>query len=187
MALADLTTTEDDHLVQSSLAGDEGAYGELIRRYKHRIFGLVSRFTQDGGEQDDLCQEVFVQAYFKLGQFRRESPFEHWLLRIATFKCYDHIRKRKREGTSTSVDEMLENGLEPAAAVEPEPHPELERLRAALSKLNDQDRLVLTLSAFEEKSMEEISKITGWTVANVKVRAFRARGALKKLMGKAIL
>jgi RNA polymerase sigma-70 factor (ECF subfamily) len=180
------SSASDDHLVAASTAGDEGAFTELIRRYKHRIFGLVSRFTQDPGEQDDICQDVFIQAFFKLKQFRRESPFEHWILRIATFKCYDYLRKRKREAGNTSVEEMLESGYEPTAAVPEAPHPHLEKLQNAMAKLEPQQRLVITLMALEERSVQEVSKLTGWSLANVKVRAFRARAELKKLLEKAL-
>jgi RNA polymerase sigma-70 factor (ECF subfamily) len=181
MAIVDSPAT-DDELVRASTDGDEQSFNEIIRRYKHRIFGLASRFTQDAAEQDDICQDVFIQAFFKIKQFRRESPFEHWLLRIATFKCYDYLRKKKREGSPSSMEEMLESGYEPSAPPPPQPHPELERLHIAISKLQPQQRLIITLLSLEEKSVQEAADLTGWSVSNVKVRAFRARADLKRIM-----
>jgi RNA polymerase sigma-70 factor (ECF subfamily) len=172
----------DEQLVGETLAGNHQAFAELIRRHKSRVFGVAARFARNNAELEDICQEVFVQAFFKLRQFRRDSPFEHWILRITTYKCYDHLRRRRREGTGISVDAMLESGYEPSAPERPAPHPDLERLHAAMAQLSPRERLIITLLELEERSLREIAELTGWSIANVKVRAFRARAALRKLM-----
>jgi RNA polymerase sigma-70 factor (ECF subfamily) len=77
---------------------------------------------------------------------------------------------------------MLESGHEPCAAEAPAPHPDLERLHAALAELSPKERLVITLLELEERSVREVADFTGWSETNVKVRAFRARAALRKLM-----
>jgi len=87
--------TPDEQLVEAALGGDERAFAELAQRHKKRVFGVAARFARDAGELEDICQDVFVQAYFKLRQFRRDSPFEHCIMRITTFKCYDYLRKRR--------------------------------------------------------------------------------------------
>src|ERR1700678_2479538 len=135
----------DDELVAAALAGDQDAYAELALRHKGRVFGVASRFARDAAELEDICQEVFIQAYFKLRQYRSDSPFEHWILRITTHKCYDYLRKRRRSGTTLSVEAMLESGHEPSAPEPAAPHPDLERLHAALAKLPPKERLVITL------------------------------------------
>jgi RNA polymerase sigma-70 factor (ECF subfamily) len=172
----------DEHLVQATLDGDDDAFTELARRYKGRVFGVAARFAGNAAELEDICQEVFVQAYFKLRQYRRESPFEHWIVRITTHKCYDYLRKRRRIGLTLSVDALFDSGYEPSAAQPPVAHPDLERLHAALAQLSPKERLVITLLELEERSVQEIAGLTGWSAANVKVRAFRARAALRKLM-----
>lgn len=174
----------DEQLVEATLTGGDDAYAELTVRYKSRVFALASRFARDPAELEDICQEVFIQAYFKLRQYRGDSPFQHWLMRIATYKCYDHLRKRRRVPSQMSVEAMLESGHEPSAS-EAADHPDLERLHAALEQLSPKERLVITLLELEERSVLEIAGLTGWSVANVKVRAFRARAVLRKLMEKA--
>jgi RNA polymerase sigma-70 factor (ECF subfamily) len=174
----------DEQLVDAALAGDDHAFAELSLRHTGRVFGVAARFAQDAAELEDICQEVFVQAYFKLRQYRRDSPFEHWILRITTHKCYDYLRKRRRRGPVLSVDAMLESGYEPSAPEPAAPHPDLERLHAALAQLSPKERLVITLLELEERSIQEIADFTGWSVGNVKVRAFRARAALRKLVEK---
>jgi RNA polymerase sigma-70 factor (ECF subfamily) len=172
----------DEQLVAATLAGDDHAFAELSGRHKGRVFGVAARFASNAAELEDICQEVFVQAYFKLRQYRRDSPFEHWILRITTYKCYDYLRKRQRTGSPVSIDAMLESGHEPHAPQDPDPNPDLERLHAAMAQLSPKERLVITLLELEERSVQEIADFTGWSTANVKVRAFRARAALRKLM-----
>jgi RNA polymerase sigma-70 factor (ECF subfamily) len=174
----------DDELVLSALAGRDDAFEELAQRHKGRVFGVASRFARDAAELEDICQEVFTQAYFKLRQYRRDSPFEHWLLRITTHKCYDYLRKRHRAAPQISVEAMLESGHEPHAPPAPTPHPQLENLRAAIGQLSAKERLVITLLELEDRSVQEVAKLTGWSEGNVKVRAYRARAALRKLLEK---
>jgi len=176
------SSPSDEQLVEATLAGDDAAFAELTRRHKSRVFGVAARFAHDAAELEDICQDVFVQAYFKLRQYRRDSPFGHWVLRITTYKCYDYLRRRRRGGTLLSMDAMHESGYEPSAPEAPAPHPDLERLHAALAQLSPKERLVITLLELEDRSVQEIAGLTGWSTGNVKVRAFRARAALRKLM-----
>jgi RNA polymerase sigma-70 factor (ECF subfamily) len=172
----------DDQLVDAALGGDQLAFGELAARHKSRVFGLVSRFAGNSADLEDICQDVFIQAYFNLRQFRRESPFQHWILRIATFKCYDYLRRRKRERAGTSMDLLLESGFEPEAPRPRAIHPEVERLHEALARLTPKERLVITLLELEDRTLREVAQLTGWSVGNVKIRAFRARASLAKLL-----
>jgi RNA polymerase sigma-70 factor (ECF subfamily) len=175
---------QDEQLVEATLAGDDQAFAELSRRHKGKVFGVAARFASNSAELEDICQDVFVQVYFKLRQYRRDSPFEHWILRITTHKCYDYLRRRRRTSGTVSVEAMLESGHEPYAPEHPDPHPDLEILYSALAQLSPKERLVITLLELEERSVREIAGLTGWSEANVKVRAFRARTALRKLMEK---
>src|ERR1700677_4834296 len=106
----------DEQLVADVLAGNDNAFAELAQRHKGRVFGVASRFARDVAELEDICQEVFTQAYFKLRQYRRDSPFEHCLMRTTPHKCYDSRRKRRRAAPHISVDAMLESGHEPHAS-----------------------------------------------------------------------
>ena len=178
------SSPSDEQLVAATLGGDQHAFAELAARHKTRVFGLASRFAGNNADLEDICQDIFIQAFLKLRQFRRESPFEHWLLRIATYKCYDYLRRRRRDRIETSVDALLESGFQPAAPSNPAPHPDLERLHAALSQLSAKERLVITLLELENRPVREVATLTGWSQANVKVRAFRARAALRRLLEK---
>lgn len=165
----------DERLIQSTLAGDDEAFAELVRRHKRKIFGIASRFARNDHELDDICQEIFVKAYRNLVKFRGDAPFEHWLSRIGVRTCYDFLRKERRTRenvTLDGVDVPIEDNLAPARA--------REILDVALAGLSADERLVITLLELEERTVREISSLTGWSESNVKVRAFRARQALKK-------
>ena len=172
---------EIDSLVRSAQGGDSSAFSELVVRYKHRVFGLAARFTRDSHHLEDLAQETFIRAWQRLGKFRGEAPFEHWLVRIAVNACYDFLRRHRRtpEHEALSLDGLdlssQPDGNESAAAAR-------ELLERAMARLKPDERLVVTLLELEEKTVREIAELTGWSESNVKVRAFRARQTLKKIL-----
>jgi RNA polymerase sigma-70 factor, ECF subfamily len=172
----------DASLVRSTLAGDEDAFRELITRHKARVFGTCARFARDAQQLDDLSQEVFLRAWRKLNKFRGEAPFEHWLARLTVTTCYDFLRRERRHRDAVSLDdfahEMRDHGADTAIAAARAK----DLLEWAMRKLSADERLILTLLELEERSVREISALTGWKESNVKVRAFRARARLKTII-----
>jgi RNA polymerase sigma-70 factor (ECF subfamily) len=157
----------DEHLVETTLAGDDDAFSELVRRYKPKVFRLAARFVRDNDELDDICQEAFIKAYHNLKKFRGDAPFEHWLTKIAVNVPLDSVDFSKGEPQSPSISSGSEAW---------------DVLKNAFVKLSPEDRLVITLLNLEEKSVRETASLTGWSEANVKVRAFRARKKLKRIL-----
>jgi RNA polymerase sigma-70 factor (ECF subfamily) len=180
-AMSDATPA-DESLVRATLAGDERAFAELVARHKRRVFGTCSRFARNPQELDDLCQEVFLRAWRRLGSFRGDAPFEHWLARLTTTACYDFLRREQRHRNQLSLDEfpveMHDTGIESAVAA----GRARELLEWAMRKLTADERLVLTLLEIEERTVRNIAAETGWSESNVKVRAFRARARLKDIL-----
>lgn len=169
----------DERLIDDARAGDDEAFAALVRRYKGRVFGIAARFARNDHELDDVCQEIFIKVYHNLGKFRRAAPFEHWLSRIAVRTCYDLLRRTRRERAAVTLDGIdvgLEDSFSAAQA--------RELVEWALGKLSPEERLVITLLELEERSVREIATLTGWSESNVKVRAFRARQALKEILEK---
>ena len=172
----------DEDLVQATLGGDDDAFAELVRRHKRRVFASAARFARDDHQLDDICQEVFLRAFRNLGKFRRDAPFEHWLGRIAVSACYDFLRKERRTRALLPLDavEFDAKDLSVESAIAAGRAREL--LEFGMRKLTPEERLVLTLCEIEEKSVREVAQLTGWSESNVKVRAFRARQSLKKIL-----
>jgi RNA polymerase sigma-70 factor (ECF subfamily) len=172
----------DQELVVAALDGQDDAFAELIRRHKPRVFATASRFARDGHQLEDICQEVFVRAFRNLGKFRNEAPFHHWLARITTSACYDFLRRERRNREQVSLDgselQICDAGVEAALSA----GRARELLAWALRQLTADEQLILTLCEIEERPLREVAEHTGWSETNVKVRAFRARQNLKKLL-----
>ncbi len=167
----------DQRLIESTLAGDDGAFAALVARHKRKVFGIASRFARNDAELQDICQEIFVKAYRKLKSFRGDAPFEHWISRIAVRSCYDFLRATRHDRENVPLD-GIEIGTQPSGNTE---HAR-ELLQWAMAKLSDDQRLVITLLELEERSVRETAELTGWSESNVKVRAFRARQELRKIL-----
>ena len=137
-----------------------------------------------GGQQGD--RDVRLQ----LRSFRGEAPFEHWLMRLAVRTCYDALRahKRNRETAFAELTEPEEDWLDRFVS---EPDTASENAEAArqlvarvLAQLSPPARLIITLQEVEGRSVKEISKLTRWSVPLVKVRAFRARAEMRKVLSR---
>jgi RNA polymerase sigma-70 factor (ECF subfamily) len=179
----------DSELIRRTLAGDETHFEIIIKRYQPKIFGTVRRYARRESEVEDIVQEIFIKAFQKLSSFRGDAPFEHWLMRLAVRTCYDFLRQhqRNREFNVTDVSDEESNWLEnaPSEARDTEGAAAARDLiEAILSQLSPAARMVITLLEIEERSVKEIAKLTGWSETLVKVRAFRARAEMKKILAR---
>lgn len=181
--------TDKDHIA-AVLGGDTARFEVLIEKYLPRVFATARRYARREDEVEDIVQEVWLKAFQKLGSFRGEAPFEHWLMRLAVRTCYDFLRshRRNRETTFSQLSESENDWLDRFVA-EPEAAGEnadaarqlVERL---LAQLSPAARMVITLLEIEDRSVKEIAELTGWSVTLVKVRAFRARAEMRKCLAK---
>jgi RNA polymerase sigma-70 factor (ECF subfamily) len=179
---ASAPTVDDETLVAETLAGNHDAFAELVARYRRRVFHTAARFARDHHQLDDIAQEVFVRAFRHLAKFRRDAPFAHWLARITVSACYDFLRKERRVREQVPLDaqhlDLRDAGAEAGAAA----RRARELLDVAMRRLSPPERLVLTLCELEERPVREVALLTGWSESNVKVRAFRARQNLKRIL-----
>lgn len=184
------TQRTEAELIASVLKGDTASFEPLIEKYSPRVFGTARRYARRETEVDDIAQEVWLKAFQKLGSFRGDAPFEHWLMRLTLRTCYDFLRahQRNRESAFSEISEPDSDWLERFVS---ETDPSRENAEAArqligqiMEKLSPASRLVITLLEIEDRPVKEISKLTGWSVSLVKVRAFRARAEMRKLLAK---
>ena len=181
-AMADFVPPTDEELVVATLAGDDDAFSEIVARHKRRVFGTAARFARDDHQLDDIAQEVFVRAFRHLGKFRGDAPFEHWLARITVTACYDFLRKERRIREQVSLDAHDFDTRDTHSDATLAAARARELLEYAMRRLTAEERLIITLAELEERPMREIAQLTGWSETNVKVRAFRARQNLKKIL-----
>ncbi len=192
--VADCGAGHEDHLIELTLSGDETAFEELVLRHSRRVFSIARHFFRSMDTVEDIVQETFAKAFFSLSSYRRGASFEQWLAKIAVNNCYDELRRRKKRNesliTDLSEDEegWLENKLAHAAfeihISDAEREKAAEILDKLLSKLPIDDRVVLILLHAENNSVREISQMMGWSEAKVKIRAFRARHALRRALNR---
>src|SRR5215831_12796102 len=83
-------------LIAAVLQGDAQSFEPLVQQYSPRVFATARRYARRENEIEDIAQEVWIKAFQKLGSFRGEAPFEHWLMRLAVRTCYDFLRGHQR-------------------------------------------------------------------------------------------
>lgn len=177
-------------LIAAVLRGEASRFEPLIERYSPRLFATARRYARRESEVQDIVQEIWLKAYQKLPSFRGEAPFEHWLMRLAVRTCYDFLRahQRNREATfsdlSSAEGDWLEQFIRQPEQADERAEAARSLVRRVLEQLSPAARLIITLLEIEERSVKEISQITGWSVPLVKVRAFRARAEMRKILAR---
>jgi RNA polymerase sigma-70 factor (ECF subfamily) len=165
--------------VDATLAGDEDAFQRLVRRHQDAVARWMHRFTRDRATLEELVQDVFVEAWSSLSGWRGEAPLSHWLGRVAVRTGYRFWKARDRQA------DPLEDGVAeqlPAPDDDGSARELAEWVHVWLARLPPRDRVVLTLTLIEQRSVAETADLLGWSRTMVKVQAHRARGKLRKLL-----
>lgn len=191
--LHDVASTSDDSLVEAARSGDVSAFEEIFERHRRRVSRLVGRFFNRPERVEEIIQDVFTKVYFGLGAYSpdRGASFAAWLSRVSINVCYDELRRARRRPESTldditpeELDWLSQQRIEQqAVAANAESRVVSQDLaNKLLARLVPDDRIVLTLLDAEGQSVAEIASVMGWKISKVKVRAHRARLALRKIL-----
>lgn len=177
------TEIPESDKVRRAAAGDEDAFLWLAARYREKVWTTASRFARNRAELEDLTQDLFVKIWKGLPGYQFEAPFEHWLMTVTVRGCYDFLRKnRKRREQEILSDTGNDYSAEDVSARRAREQREAwDTVRLLLDRLDPKDRMVITLVDLEEKTVREAAELTGWSEANVKVRAHRARKKMRKI------
>jgi RNA polymerase sigma-70 factor (ECF subfamily) len=185
---ADGEELDDLTLVRRAQREDTRAYDALVRRYQERIYATVYHMTSNHEDANDLAQETFIKAFRALKSFKGDSSFYTWIYRIAVNKTINFLKQRKNRVhmSLNDVDFNAENDPDLVALVsERTPRRDLglselqEKLNAAMLKLSEHHRMVVTLHDVQGLSHEEIGKIMDCNVGTVRSRLFYARQQLQ--------
>ena len=175
----------DNQIIDSVLAGNAEAYGQLVTRYQDRLFHSLLRVTGSTEEAEDVAQESFVQAFVKLSSFQRKSQFFTWLYRIAFNTSVSRNRRRR---PTISIDATnAASGSEPrdeqaSASESLEEQERAAAVHAALAELPEEYRKILILRELESCSYDDISSILDMPVGTVRSRLHRARIQLRDVL-----
>ena len=178
-------------LVEAALRNDDEAARELVRRLYPLVAKLVRAHRPRRTAEEDLCQMIFIKVFQKLSQFSGKVPLEHWVSRIAVNTCLNQIEAEKARpelryaDLSEEEQAVVENLATSARELAPDDRLASRQLvEHLLGLLKPVERLAIDLLYLQGRSVEEIRKITGWSVALIKVRAFRARQKMKDQLAK---
>lgn len=172
---------DEAKLVEQAQSGDQSAFMELVTHYKPKITKIACRFGRDVAEVSDLTQEIFLEIWKALPGYKTKAPFEHWLSKVALNRC----RKYLRQNYQQRQNELLQDAPAPneANSTNERSHRDAkEILEFAMAQLKPDDSLILTLRELQGYNMEEVAELTGWSVANIKVKTHRARKRLKEIL-----
>ncbi len=184
--MSDPTQEPDPDLLRRAQAGDEAAFGVIMRAHHERTFRLVCAILHNEADARDVCQEVWLTVWKQLASFRADSRFSTWLHPIATRRALDHLRKRRRwfdrflpfdTGEDNAVEVPEPATTEDAGSLA-EGSETVARVRAALASLPPKHRAVLALRELEGLSYEEIARATGIPAGTVMSRLHHARRLL---------
>ncbi|MDF1593235.1 MAG: sigma-70 family RNA polymerase sigma factor [Desulfobacterales bacterium] len=192
----DTSTPSDADIVRQVVGGNVNAFEILLNRHQALVLRVVNRHLPNH-EVEETIQDVFVRANRSLPTFNGTGDFSHWLASIAVRTCYDYWRKAYR-AREIPLSELTDRHQQRLENVMSEQREELsapkgyrseagEVLDWALARLPAEDRMVLALVYFEDLSVKEAAKLLSWSVANVKIRSFRARRKLEKTLKSMIL
>jgi RNA polymerase sigma-70 factor (ECF subfamily) len=178
----------DQQLVERARNGDTRAFDLLVKKYQHKIIGLIGRYVHDHSEVQDVAQEAFIKAYRALGKFRSESAFYTWMYRIAINTAKNHLVSRSRRPPGSDLDmadaEVLDHSGRLADIETPEAAMARDQLETAvfeaIEALPEDLRTAITLREMDGLSYEDIANIMECPVGTVRSRIFRAREAVDR-------
>lgn len=173
---------EQIDLIEKILSGDDRAFGKLVVKYQRLVSHIVFRMIRDGGDQEDVCQEVFLKVYKSLKSFRGDSKLSTWIGKITYNRCVDYLNRKKIP--------LMDDDYESAAGYIPDENaaPDImaeageisQMLQAEIGKLPPLYRAVVTFYHLDELTYAEIGDIMKLPDGTVKSYLFRARRLLKE-------
>ena len=178
--------------IRACQSGDMDAFEILYAKYHRGLYAYLLSMLRSPHVAEDLTQDIFIKLFRQIGSYRFQSPFAHWLFRLARNLAIDHLRREKvRFATSLDIDNdeglplrerLAGKSVTPAAASLASEKSKV--VRQAVEELPEAFRTVVVLREWDELPYEDIGRRLGLSTGTVKSRLFRARGMLaKKLKG----
>lgn len=179
-------------LIQQLREGDELAFKSLVATYQDMVYNTALGIVQNAEDAEDVAQEVFIQVYRSIDQFKGDARLSTWIYRITTTKALDHIRSRRRKKRFAFItslfgpnDELVHEPVDfqhPGVALDRKEQAAL--LFQTINQLPDNQKVAFTLHKTEGLSYQEIADVMQLSVSAVESLLFRARQNLRKLLEK---
>jgi RNA polymerase sigma-70 factor (ECF subfamily) len=174
--------------IRACQSGDLSGLEGLYERYHRQLYAYLFAMLRSPHAAEDVTQDIFVKLHGNIGSYRFQSPFHHWLFRLARNQAIDHLRREKvRRVTSLDAEPIEGVPLKERVAAKGQDAAgdalsaeRAEAVRAAVKGLPPSFREVVVLREWEDLAYEEIAERLDLSVGTVKSRLFRARGLLEK-------
>ena len=179
-----MQAVNERELVERCRSGDDGAFQELIERYKDLVFALIARTVQDRSRAEDLAQEVFLRIHRGLPYFRGEARLSTWIYRIVANVCVQEQTRPRTAASSVSLDdERVSARVAPAAADRRFGDLELrDRLEKAIARLPANYRLLVAAHYLQGVQYEEMAEALQMPLGTVKTQLYRAKQQLRRML-----
>jgi RNA polymerase sigma-70 factor, ECF subfamily len=184
----DYQNSQEGALVRRAQAGDEPAFREIVERYQSKVFSIIHGIVRQHNDVEDIAQQVFAKVYFSIRNFDFRSSLITWIYKITVNECFDYLRKRKVRKLVYESD-LSEDEVRRVENTEPNVDRTLpadsslaqrDYVSKLLSRVSEEERMLLMLKEVEGYSVEELAAQTGMNENTIKVKLFRARQKLVK-------
>ena len=173
----------DIELINQTLAGNQSAYADLVKRHQRFVFTLAMRFAKSREDAEEIAQDCFIKAFRSLASFQQQSKFSTWLYSIVYTTAMTHLRKKRLPTDSIDDEGTFLQVANQSAGMDVNIAEQKSRsyyLNMAIGQLLPDDATIITLFYNGEQSLEEIAGTLGIEANTVKVKLFRARQRLKE-------
>lgn len=179
----------ENEIIGKLQSGDEETFKKVVDKYQRYVLNTCYRFVNSEETAEDLAQEVFIQLFISIREFRGGAKLSTWIYRIAVTKSLDHLKKQRRKKRFAVIKRLFgEDEMEEQIPSYDDTDPEkeldnkerLKILNMAMDKLPENQRIAFTLSKYDEMSYKEIADILGTTVSAVESLIHRAKSNLQK-------
>lgn len=186
--------TDQELILQITRNNDHSAFAVLVDRYQKMVLNTCKGFVNSYSDAEDLAQEVFIELFESLPEFRHESKLSTWIYRIAVNKSLNFIRKKKRESIFSSLGSIFESSekQQPKDIKDPTSFDEADRrintselhksLKAAINKLPENQKIAFILNKYQDLSYKEVAEVMDVTLSSVESLLFRAKSNLQELL-----
>ncbi len=181
-----MENSDELKIIEQVKQGDLLSFRLLVDKYKTMAYNVAIQVVRNNEDAEEVTQDAFLKAYQSISSFKGESKFSTWFYRVVFNLAVSKTRKKKIETSNIDdvqiADKDIDGTYETYSKLEKEER--THQLKQAISKLKEEESLIITLFYLNENSIEEISEITNFSVSNVKVKLFRARKKLFTILNE---
>jgi RNA polymerase sigma factor (sigma-70 family) len=179
--MVQMENRDDNYYIGKVVSGQTNYFSFLVEKYQDIVFSIALKVLKNREDAEEMAQESFIKAYKSLHTFQGKAKFSTWLYRITYNTCISEVRRKRNYFVSTDDVQIQDEAEEMNLDGIPEENRE-KYVKAAMGKLPEDEYTLVLLYYFEDQSIEEISKITGLSASNAKVKLHRARKKLYTIL-----